>query len=185
MLTLRLTQKLAARLQVQLAREPAPAANPCADWCCHGFTVDRYRYLMVTNAPTFFSVVLRSQGMSDEPAFITGMLSGLREYLQQAGHEFAFAQLIAPESAAVLFRPVSDRRILGVMNEFIFIVTGRDVGPAQRLSRRSAWREVSARHVSAGRSKRSIMSCSCRRIPPNSGRSSGVSAPVLRAIGSG
>jgi hypothetical protein len=121
MLTLRLTQKLAARLQVQLAREPAPAANPFSDWCCHWFTVDRYRYLMVTNAPTFFSVVLRSQGMSDEPAFITGMLSGLREYLQQAGHEFAFAQLIAPESAAVLFRPVSDRRILGVMNEFIFM----------------------------------------------------------------
>lgn len=121
MLTLRLTQKLAARLKVPLAREQVTAANPCADWCCHGFTVDRYRYLLVTNAPTFFSVVLRAQGMGNESVFITGVISGLREYLRQAGHEFAFVQLIAPESAGVVFRPVGDRRILGVMNEFIFM----------------------------------------------------------------
>jgi hypothetical protein len=121
MLTLRLTQKLAARLHVQLAWETAPSANPYADWCCHGFTVARYRYLLVTNASTFFSVVLRAQGMSDESAFIAGVISGLRRYLEMAGHEFAFTQLIAPESAEVVFRPVGDRRILGVMNEFIFM----------------------------------------------------------------
>lgn len=121
MLTLRLTQKLAARLHVPLPKEPAPAANPCADWCCHRFTVDRYGYLLVTNVPTFFSVVLRAQGMGNQSAFITGVLSGLREYLHQAGHEFTFTQLIAAEAATVVFRPVGDRRILGVMNEFIFM----------------------------------------------------------------
>jgi hypothetical protein len=121
MLTLRLTQKLADRLHVRLPEEPAPSANPCADWCCHRFTVDRYGYFMVTNASTFFSVVLRAQGMGDESAFITGVISGLHRYLETAGHEFAFSQLIAPESAEVVFRPVGDRRILGVMNEFIFM----------------------------------------------------------------
>jgi Domain of unknown function (DUF6933) len=121
MLTLRLTQKLAARLHVSLLSNVVPAANPAADWCCHRFTADRCGYLLITNAPTFLSVVLRAQGLGDESAFISGVLAGLREYLRSAGHEFAFAQLIAPETSEVVFRPVGDRRILGVMNDFIFM----------------------------------------------------------------
>jgi hypothetical protein len=46
MLTLRLTRKLADRLHVRLPPETVPAANPCADWCCHAFTVARCRYLI-------------------------------------------------------------------------------------------------------------------------------------------
>jgi hypothetical protein len=137
MLTLRLTQKLAARLHVQLPPGTVPAANPAADWCCHGFTVARCRYLLVTNAPTFFSVVLRAQGMGDESAFILGVIAGLREYLGSTGHEFAFAQLIAPESGAVAFRAVGDRRILGVMNEFTFMARDflEDLSPFETSAR--------------------------------------------------
>jgi len=137
MLVLRLTQKLAARLRVRLQSNAVPAASPCADWCCHGFTADRCRYLMVTNASTFFPVVLRANGMGDESAFINGVTAGLREYLQQAGHEFAFAQLIASESATVVFRRVGDRRILGVMNEFIFMAKHylEDLSPIETSDR--------------------------------------------------
>jgi len=118
---LRLTQKLAESLRVHLPKDAAPVVNPCADWCCHRFTAGRYRYLMLTNATTFYSVVLRAQGMGNESDFIVGVISGLRSYLEAAGHRFVFSQFIAPASADVRFSPVADRRILGVMNEFIFM----------------------------------------------------------------
>jgi len=121
MLVLRLTQKLAASLRVPLPKDTTPVANPCADWCCHRFTANRSRYLLVTNASTFYSVVLRAKGMGNESDFITVVVSGLRGYLQAVGHELVFARVIGPAAAEVRFSPVADRRILGVMNEFIFM----------------------------------------------------------------
>jgi hypothetical protein len=121
MLTLRLTQKLAASLHVTLMKDGTPPVNPSADWCCHRFTVARYRYVLVTNPPTFFSVVLRTQGMGNVSDFISGVTSGLRSYLVGAGHEFAFTQLIGPECGEVRFIPIAHRRVLGVMNEFTFM----------------------------------------------------------------
>jgi len=121
MLVLRLTQKLAATLRVRLPADALSPLNPCADWCCHSFRAGRRHYLLVTHATTFYSVVLRSQGMGNEPDFIAGVISGLRGYLQAAGQEFAFTQFIGPASGEVRFRSVADRRVLGVMNEFIFM----------------------------------------------------------------
>ena len=134
---LRLTQKLAASLSVHLPKDAAPAVNPCADWCCHRFTAGRCRYLLVTNATTFYSVVLRAQGMGNESNFIAGVISGLRGYLEAAGHEFVFTQIITPGSAEVRFHPVADRRILGVMNEFIFMakVYLADLSPVETSDR--------------------------------------------------
>jgi len=137
MLTLRLTQKLAASLRVPLQKDAAPATNPCADWCCHKFTANRCRYFLVTNASTFYSVVLRAQGMGSRSAFIDGIIACLRSYLEGAGHLFVFTQLIAPASTEVQFVPVSDRRILGVMNDYIYMSKFylEDLSPAQTSDR--------------------------------------------------
>jgi hypothetical protein len=121
MLVLRLTQKLAASLRVPLPVDAPSATDPCADWCCHKFTVNRFRYILITNALTYYSVVLRVQGMGNESDFIAGVVAGLHSYLRGAGHELAFAEVIAPAAAEVRFSRVADRRILGVMNEFIFM----------------------------------------------------------------
>ena len=119
MLTLRLTQKLAGRLRVDLPAEVPPAGHVCADWCCHAFTFNRYRYLLVTHATTFFSVVMLAQGAGNASGLIETVTLGMRTYLPQAGHAFAFEQLIAPQMMEVAFSPVKNRQILGVMNEFI------------------------------------------------------------------
>ena len=119
MLTLRLTQKLARRLRVDLPAEVPPAGHACADWCCQTFTFARHRYLLVTQATTFFSVVMLARGAGNASGLIKTVTSGLRTYLPQAGHAFAFEQLIAPQMMEVAFSPVKDRQILSVMNEFI------------------------------------------------------------------
>ena len=118
MLTLRLTQKLACRLRVDLPAEVPPAGHACADWCCHAFTFNRYRYLLVTHATKYFSVVMLARGAANASGLIKTVTSGLRTYLPQAGHVFAFDECIAPEMTVVAFSPVKNRQILGIMNDF-------------------------------------------------------------------
>jgi hypothetical protein len=137
MLTLRLTKKLAASLRIPLVLAPHPPANPCADWCCTRFIASRHSYLLLTNTTTYFSTVLPAQGLTNEAAFNRGTISGLRRYLTLAGHEFTFDRYIGPEIFQVLFRSVNDRRILGVMNEFVFMAKYYllDLSPAETSDR--------------------------------------------------
>ena len=119
MLTLRLTQKLARRVRVDLPAEVPPAGHACADWCCHAFTFNRHRYLLVTHATTYFSVVMLARDAANASGLIKTVASSLQTYLVKTGHAFAFDQCIAPEMMVVAFSPVKNRQILGVMNEFI------------------------------------------------------------------
>jgi hypothetical protein len=140
MLTLRLTQKLASSLHVALERNVAPATNLSADWCCQRFTFSRSRFLLITNASTFYSVVVRAHGMGNLSDFTTGVVAGLRGYLVDAGHERIFTRLIGPESGEVRFVPIGDRHALGVMNEFIFMAKEylEDLSPVETSDRLNA-----------------------------------------------
>ena len=119
MLTLRLTQKLARHLREELPPEVQPASHPCADWCCHVFMVARHRYFLVTQATTYFSVVLNGKGAANRSDFVSTVTAGLRTDLADTGHAFAFERFIAPALATVAFSPVGNRQITGVMNDFI------------------------------------------------------------------
>ena len=119
MLTLRLTQRLARRIRVDLPAQVHPAGDACADWCCHAFSFARRRYVLVTHATTFFSVVMLAKGAGNAPGLVKVVTAGLRTYLAQGEHAFVLEQRIAPEMAEVVFSPIKDRRVLGVMNEFI------------------------------------------------------------------
>lgn len=46
-------------------------------------------------------------------------MSGLAEFLCQDGYEFQFRRLIAPNAVETLFVKLSDRRVLGSMNDLI------------------------------------------------------------------
>jgi hypothetical protein len=140
MLTLRLTQKLASSLHVTLERDAIPATNLSADWCCQRFTFSRSRFLLITNASTFYSVVVRAQGMGNFSDFTAGVVAGLRGYLVYAGHELIFTRLIGPECGGVRFVPVANRHALGVMNEFIFMskMYLEDLSPVETSDRLNA-----------------------------------------------
>ena len=121
MLTLRLTQKLASRLQVELPATVPPGRQACADWCCHAFTFARRRHLLITHPTTFFSVVMLARGAGNASDFIRTVSAGLHTYLAHSGHAVVYEQLIAPEMMAVSFSPINNRQVLGVMNDFIQI----------------------------------------------------------------
>lgn len=98
--------------------------SPHLDWCAHTFMAQRYRYLLLTNTHSFLSVVTTAKGVTSEDTLIRAALAALRDYLVASGRGFAFERLIAPQAGEVRFARIPDRRVLGTMNELIFLATG-------------------------------------------------------------
>lgn len=139
MLTFRPTLMLAKRLHLDLPAADVPADNPFTDWCAHGFTAERHRYVILTNTRSLFSVVTHGAGITSEGAFIRRALDALRETLRDSGREFAWERHIAPAMMEVRFARLADRRVMGSMNDLIYMakvhLEGRDVSPMELSAR--------------------------------------------------
>ena len=58
----RLSQKLAKKLKVSSLKPASADPNPFADWSAHLFTADRTQYLILTNTPSLYSMVIYGRG---------------------------------------------------------------------------------------------------------------------------
>jgi hypothetical protein len=115
----RLSQKLAKKLKTPLLK-PVPAdSNPFADWSGHLFAADRTQYLILTNTPSLYSMVIFGKGIANESQFLDRALSSIREFTVADGQEFIFRQFIAPAAATVRFAPALNRSVTGSMNDLI------------------------------------------------------------------
>ncbi|MSU64786.1 MAG: hypothetical protein EXS38_01495 [Opitutus sp.] len=94
---------------------------PFTDWCAHGFTAERYRYVIVTNTHSLFSAVTHGAGITSEESFIRRALDAMRGVLHDSGRAFAWEQHIAPAIASVQFAKLTDRRVMGSMNDLIYM----------------------------------------------------------------
>lgn len=121
MLTFRPTVALAKRIGAQLPVATEPMQAPHADWCAHVFTAQRFRYVILTNTYSLLSVVMSAKGMNDENEFIRSSLSSIREYLRDSGREFALERFVGPAAGEVQFARLSDRAVLGSINELVFL----------------------------------------------------------------
>ena len=135
MIIFRPTQILAKRLHLVLPTAAAPVTAPFADWCAHGFTADRYLYVIVTNTHSLFSVVTHGTGITSEDSFLQRALSAMREVLGDSGRIFAWEQHIAPATSSVQFAKYTDRRVMGSMNDLIYLAKNylidRDLSPIE------------------------------------------------------
>jgi hypothetical protein len=121
MITLRPTVTLAKRLKVELPPENVPVREKHTDWCAHGFTANRHRYLILTNTYSLLSVVTHARGLTTEGAFISHGLSAIRHYLHDSGRQFALERFVIPAEAEVRLVRLADRAVLGSINELIFL----------------------------------------------------------------
>ncbi len=139
MLTFRPTLMLAKRLHLDLPPGEVPAGNPFTDWCAHGFTAQRHRYVILTNTRSLFSVVTHGAGYTSEDAFIRRAVEAIRETLRDSGRDFAWERHIAPATMAVRFARLTDRRVMGSMNDLIYMarvhLEGRDISPMELSAR--------------------------------------------------
>lgn len=115
----RLTRKLAKKIGITPSQYLPLERNPFADWSAHLFTAQRVQYVIMTNTPSLYSMVMYGRGITDDNLFIKNALSCMSEFMTDDGNEFLFRRLIAPRTGSISFSKMGDRRVLGSINEFV------------------------------------------------------------------
>jgi hypothetical protein len=118
----RLTAKLAQKIGI----DPLPAIpcdkgrSPLLDWHAHLFTVQRTQYIMATNTASLYSLVMPGRGITNSRQFVQAHSDGLQDFLAGQGQQQNAAFLLMSPDRDAAFAKISDRRILGSMNDLIF-----------------------------------------------------------------
>ncbi len=115
----RLSQKLSQKIKVKPVRCLPSDANAFTDWSAHLFTADRAQYVILTNTPSLYSVVMHGRGIANDGQFIDRALSCLGEFMADDGQEFIYKRLIAPSTCTVRFSTALNRSVTGSMNDLI------------------------------------------------------------------
>ncbi len=116
----RLSQKLSKKIKVAANSVAPPDENPFADWSAHLFTAQRTRYIILTNTPSLYSMVMLGKGIMDDRRFVDAALSTMREFMVEDGMDFIFQKFIAPTSEEVIFSKALNRSVTGSMNDMVF-----------------------------------------------------------------
>lgn len=115
----RLSQKLATKIKAGTLRTLPLDENPFADWSAHLFVADRTQYIILSNTPSLYSVVMYGKGITFDSDFISRALSNVREFMAYDGQEFVYRRFVAPASGTVRFGRPLHRSVTGSMTELI------------------------------------------------------------------
>jgi len=120
----RLTQKMAKKIGVTPLPALALNQNAYADWCANLFTVERVQHIILTNTASLYSVIMHGRGISSDKKFIQEALICMKELMTIDGNASIFEHFIEPFAGEVSFCKMTDRRVMGSMNDFIFQAEG-------------------------------------------------------------
>jgi hypothetical protein len=130
MVTLTCTLKLAKRLPFSVVDNKLPTTNRLGDWCANSFNLGRYPFILITNDRTFLSVVIP---FKDSVVFWPRFLLSLETLLKAIGISDNVIKRELQEYRELQITRQTNRRTLGVMNDFVFQVRARfqiDVDPS-------------------------------------------------------
>jgi len=117
----RLTQKMAKKIGVTLEPASPLDPNPYADWCSNLFTVERLQYVILTNTASLYSMVMYGRGVSSDRKFIQEALTCMEEIMTIDGNASIFEHFVEPfASEEASLCKMTDRRVMGSMNDFVF-----------------------------------------------------------------
>lgn len=114
------TQRLCTKIKAGPLFEAPLHNNPYADWSARLFTVDRAQYVLLTNTPSLYSLLMPGRGITEETAFLDHAIEAMRHYMQDDGLSLLFTNFIVPAAGAVSFHKPLSRSVTGSMNEMVF-----------------------------------------------------------------
>ena len=115
----RLSQKLAKKIKEAPSQSLPLDSNPFADWSAHLFTADQTQYLIVTNTPSLYSVVMYGKGITTDHEFIDRAGECIREFMGYDGQEFIYRRFVAPATGEVRFSKALNKATTGSMNDLV------------------------------------------------------------------
>jgi hypothetical protein len=122
MMIFRLTAKLAKKIGL----DPLPVLpcdkdkDPLLEWYAHLFTVQRTQYILVTNTESLYSLIMPGRGITTDRQFYQSFRANLQAFLAGQGYHSKGAMDLPSPDRDASFAKITDRRILGSMNDFIF-----------------------------------------------------------------
>jgi hypothetical protein len=119
-LTLRLSQKLNAKVKAGTLAARPMNENPFADWSAHLFVASRTQYILLTNTRSLYSTVFYASGITNDHRLIDRSMAALREFMDADGQAFAYHQFLVPASGTVHFAKALDRSVTGSMNDLVY-----------------------------------------------------------------
>jgi len=120
----RITTKLGKKLHITPHRSLPLASNPLADWSAQLFVADRTQYILVTNTPSLYSMVMYGKGITNDSVFLQRAISQIGEVFRDEDHEPLFQRLVVPESGVVTFSKALNPTLTGSMNELVYQAQG-------------------------------------------------------------
>ncbi len=114
---LRITGKLASKINVKPHTDVPLAENPFVDWTANLVEIRRKNYLMLTHTTTFYSTVFPAGRLGNMGAFAIRMIEtlGVMLHEQKLGH--VFEQLIVPDLKPFMYATCPDRAVTGRMRQ--------------------------------------------------------------------
>jgi hypothetical protein len=118
----RLTAKLARKIGLDpLTSLPHDKGMPpLLDWHAHLFTVQRTQYILTTNTASLYSLVMPGRGITMDRQFVQALSDSLQAFLSGQGQQPSVAGGLPSPDQDAAFVKITDRHILGSMNDLIF-----------------------------------------------------------------
>lgn len=115
----RATQRLCTKIKAGSLSDAPLHDNPYADWSARLFTVDRAQYVLLTNTPSLYSVLMPGRGITEQTSFLDHAIEAMRHYMQDNGLSLLFSNFIVPATGGVSFHKPLSRSVTGSMNELV------------------------------------------------------------------
>lgn len=116
---LRLSQRLARKIQASHLDEMPLSSNPCADWSCRLFVAERTEYIIMSNTPSMYSCVMPSKDIAGIDFFLSNLLSTMAEFMKSDEQNENYERFIAPTAANVVFAKSLNRSVTESMSNHV------------------------------------------------------------------
>jgi len=118
----RLTVKLAQKIGLApLSTFPYDQGkSPLLDWHAHLFAVQRTQYILATNTASLYSLIIPGRGITMGRQLVQSLSDSLHAFLAGQGQQPNAVMDLLSHDPDASFTKITDRRILGSMNDLIF-----------------------------------------------------------------
>lgn len=113
------TLKLAKKLRINSLEAHATVPEDPGTWYANLFRVDRIQYILFTNAPTLWSVLIYGRGVTSRGRLCDAFDAALRDNLKPYGLYEPYCQVIGTGLLSREFYKTGNRSVLGIMKERI------------------------------------------------------------------
>jgi hypothetical protein len=118
---LRVTNKLAKKLNIELLQKYNTKYSAFEEWYGHLFTADRKQYIFFTNAYSLYSVIIPGKGMNSLGKFSDLTSIWLSELLKEENCDNLITRLVINPHEIFDVYSTNNRIVLSSMNEMIYI----------------------------------------------------------------